>query len=95
MCNNGLSSGTVLFPVEVFMDYAAHSHLLVLNLPQLTAYFHALATPDTGKVVQVVEDAGVERAIKQSELDGGVALKLDIVADAPVIKMPKTSDSNE
>jgi vacuolar protein sorting-associated protein 13A/C len=62
---------------------------------QLMEYFQALATPDSGKVVQIVEDAGVERLVKQSELDGAVALKLDITADAPIIKMPKNSNSNE
>jgi hypothetical protein len=63
---------------------------------QVTAYFVALATPQTTQVVSVVDKVGgIEKLIQQSDIGGSTAVKLDFSLDTPIIIMPRCSDSQE
>jgi hypothetical protein len=63
---------------------------------QITAYFVALATPQTTQVVSVVDKVGgTEKLMQQSDIGGSTAVKLDFSLDTPIIIMPRCSDSQE
>lgn len=63
---------------------------------QITAYFVALATPQTTQVVTVVDKVGgTEKLIQESDVEGSSAVKLDFSLDTPIIIMPRSSDSQE
>ncbi|KAG0559465.1 hypothetical protein KC19_10G107200 [Ceratodon purpureus] len=65
-------------------------------IQEITAYFVALATPQTSQVVSVVDKVGgTEKLIQQSDIGGSTAVKLDFSLDTPTIIMPRCSDSQE
>ncbi|KAG0568137.1 hypothetical protein KC19_7G189300 [Ceratodon purpureus] len=65
-------------------------------IQEITAYFVALATPQTTQVVTVVDKVGgTEKLIQQSDVDGSPAVKLDFSLDTPTIIMPRCSHSQE
>ncbi|KAK1391161.1 hypothetical protein POM88_019339 [Heracleum sosnowskyi] len=66
-----------------------------MNL-QITAYFMGLATPHTEEVVNNVDKVGgFEWLIEKNEIDGGSALKPDLLLDTPIIIVPRNSMSRE
>ncbi|XP_024384462.1 uncharacterized protein [Physcomitrium patens] len=65
-------------------------------IQEITAYFVALATPQTTQVVTVVDKVGgTEKLIQESDVEGSSAVKLDFSLDTPIIIMPRSSDSQE
>lgn len=63
---------------------------------QITAYFMELATPRTEEAIKLVDKVGdFEWLIQKYEIDGSVALKLDLSLDTPIIIIPRNSLSKE
>ncbi|GBG70050.1 hypothetical protein CBR_g4878 [Chara braunii] len=66
-------------------------------IQELMAYFLGLVTaPQVQNTVKVVDKVrGIERLIEQSEMEGGLALKLDVSMENPVIIVPSSSNSSD
>ncbi|KAM7278379.1 hypothetical protein ACFE04_005513 [Oxalis oulophora] len=63
---------------------------------EITAYFMELATPHTEEAIKLVDKVGdFEWLIQKYEMDGAVALKLDLSLDTPIIIVPWNSMSKE
>ncbi|KAI3677366.1 hypothetical protein L1987_86992 [Smallanthus sonchifolius] len=65
-------------------------------LPQLSAYFVALAAPNTEEAMKFVDKVGgFEWLIQKYEMDGSAAVKLDLSLETPIIVVPRNSSSKE
>ena len=64
---------------------------------QFFSYFGGLAAPGGKQAVVRVVDAvgGFERRIQQWEVAGSAGIHLNVDLDAPVLVMPRTTDSME
>ena len=63
---------------------------------QITVYFMELATPRTEEAIKLVDKVGgFEWFIQKYEIDGAIALKLDLSLDTPIIIVPRNSSSRE
>ncbi|KAL5700718.1 hypothetical protein ACHQM5_026131 [Ranunculus cassubicifolius] len=84
-------------------DYSLHGRLsgvrivfLYRFVQEVTMYFMELATPTTEEAIKLVDKVGgLEWLIQKYEMDGAVALKLDLSLDTPIIIVPRTSMSND
>lgn len=65
-------------------------------IQEITTYFAALATPQAQQVTRVVDKVGgIEKLVRESDIDGAPALKLNIFLETPIIIMPRCSTSKE
>lgn len=63
---------------------------------EITAYFMELATPHSEEAINLVDKVGdFEWLIQKYEIDGAIALKLDLSLDTPVIIIPRNSMSKD
>ncbi|KAK6930330.1 Vacuolar protein sorting-associated protein 13, DH-like domain [Dillenia turbinata] len=63
---------------------------------EITMYFMELATPHTEEAIKLVDKVGgFEWLIQKYEMDGALALKLDLSLDTPLIMVPKNSMSKD
>ncbi|KAF9594340.1 hypothetical protein IFM89_030469 [Coptis chinensis] len=84
-------------------DYSLHGRLsgvrivfLYRFVQEVTMYFMELATPTTEEAIKLVDKVGgLEWLIQKYEIDGALALKLDLSLDTPIIVVPRNSMSNE
>ncbi|KAF5202036.1 Vacuolar protein sorting-associated protein 13c [Thalictrum thalictroides] len=84
-------------------DYSLHGRLsgvrivfLYRFVQEVTMYFMELATPTTEEAIKLVDKVGgLEWLIEKYEIDGALALKLDLSLDTPIIIVPRNSMSND
>ena len=69
---------------------------MLFHYVQLSAYFVALAAPNTEEAIKFVDKVGgFEWLIHKYEMEGSAALKLDLSMETPIIVVPRNSSSKE
>nr|GEV02157.1 vacuolar protein sorting-associated protein 62 [Tanacetum cinerariifolium] len=65
-------------------------------IQELSAYFVALAAPNTEEAIKFVDKVGgFEWLIHKYEMEGSAALKLDLSMETPIIVVPRNSSSKD
>ncbi|XP_052204938.1 uncharacterized protein LOC127809843 isoform X2 [Diospyros lotus] len=84
-------------------DYSLQGRLSAVRIvflyrfvQEIFAYFMELATPHTEEAIKLVDKVGdIEWLINKYEVDGSLALKLDLSLDTPIIIVPRNSTSKD
>ncbi|XP_071698618.1 uncharacterized protein [Rutidosis leptorrhynchoides] len=65
-------------------------------IQELSAYFVALAAPNTEEAIKFVDKVGgFEWLIQKYEMDGSAAIKLDLSLETPIILIPRNSSGKD